>query len=95
MYWYHNKNLSDNDIELLAKTDTIEKMIKNRVTVDFENKKIPSFDDLGLDNTQDLYYIKILGQSVLQFWFLDAKDKLEFEQQLVGYKLRAPESSNS
>ena len=35
MYWYHNMNLSDSDIELLARTETIELMMKNRITVDF------------------------------------------------------------
>jgi hypothetical protein len=90
MYWYNNKNLSDNDIELLARTETVERMMRNRVTVDFGDRKIPSFDDIGLDSTHDLYYIKILGQHVLQFWFCDTRDLIEFEQTLHEYKIKAP-----
>ena len=80
MYWYHNMNLSDSDIELLARTETIELMMKNRITVDFGELNSPSFDDLGLENTVDLYYIKVLGDSVMQFWFKDSRDVLELEQ---------------
>jgi hypothetical protein len=90
MYWYSNKNLGDNDIELLARTETVEKMMRNRVTVDFGDRKTPSFDEIGLDNTHDMYYIKILGNKVLQFWFYDARDLLDFEQILHEYKIKAP-----
>ena len=90
MYWYHNMNLSDNDIELLARTETIETMMKNRITVDFVDRKIPSFDDLGLDSTTDLYYIKVLGEHVLQFWFKNRKDLMELEETLHEYKIKAP-----
>ena len=90
MYWYHNMNLSDNDIELLAKTETIEIMMKNRITVDFGERKIPSFNDLGLDNTTDLYYIKVLGEHILQFWFKDVRDLRELEESLHEYKIKAP-----
>jgi hypothetical protein len=83
-------NLSDNDIELLAKTETIETMMKNRITVDFGDRKIPSFDDLGLDSTEDLYYIKVLGEHILQFWFNDRRDFMDFEQTLHEYKIKAP-----
>lgn len=90
MYWYSNKNLGDNDIELLARTETVEKMMRNRITVDFGDRKIPSFDEIGLDNTNDMYYIKILGNQVLQFWFYDTRDLIDFEQTLHEYKIKAP-----
>lgn len=90
MYWYISKNLSDNDIEMLAKTDTLERMMRNRITVDFGDRKIPSFDDIGLDSTHDLYYIKILGDHVIQFWFYDSRDLAEFNQVLLEYKIKAP-----
>lgn len=90
MYWYISKNLSDNDIEMIAKTDTLERMMRNRITVDFGDRKIPSFDDIGLDSTHDLYYIKILGDHVIQFWFYDSRDLAEFNQVLIEYKIKAP-----
>ena len=93
MYWYHNMNLSDSDIELLARTETIEVMMKNRITVDFGELKSPSFDDLGLENTHNLYYIKVLGDSVMQFWFKDSRDVVELEQALAEYKIKAPVNS--
>lgn len=86
-------NLSDSDIELLARTETIETMMKNRITVDFGELNSPSFDDLGLENTVDLYYIKVLGDSVMQFWFKDSRDVLELEQALAEYKIKAPVNS--
>ena len=93
MYWYHNMNLSDSDIELLARTETIETMMKNRITVDFGELNSPSFDDLGLENTMDHYYIKVLGDSVMQFWFKDSRDVIELEQALHEYKIKAPVNS--
>lgn len=90
MKWYINKNLSDSDIELLAKTDTVERMMRSRVTVDFDSSDAPSFDDLGLDNTRDLYYIKVSGKDIIQFWFLDALDLVDFEEVLTELKLKVP-----
>ena len=90
MYWYHNMNLSDNDIELLVKTETVETMMRNRITVDFGDRTIPSFNDLGLDTIKDLYYIKVLGEHVIQFWFKDSRDMVEMEETLHEYKIKAP-----
>jgi len=79
-------------MELLAHTSTIEKMMHNRVTVDFNEKKVASFDDLGLEHTRDFYHIKIIGKSILQFWFKHEQDLEEFEQALHEYKIKAPDN---
>lgn len=92
MYWYLNKNLSESDMELLAQTPTIESMMRNRVTVDFNEKKIPSFDDLNLEHTRDFYHIKIIGKHILQFWFNDKLDLEDFEHVLHEYKIKTPDN---
>ena len=96
MKWWNNYNLSHSDMESLQMADirTYFKMIRQRLIVDFANKDVPEFKELHLSEARDLFYIKELGASVYEFWFLDERDLLDFKDTLLEYKVTGPEDKS-
>jgi hypothetical protein len=96
MKWWHNYNLSQSDMESLQAADirTYFKMIRQRIIVDFGNKDVPEFRDLHLSEARDLFYIKELGSTTYEFWFLDERDLMDFKDTLLEYKITGTEEAS-
>lgn len=93
MKWWHNYNLSQQDMESLQLADirTYFKMIRQRLIVDFGVKDVPDFAELHLNDARDLFYIKELGVRTYEFWFLDLRDLNDFKDTLLEYKVTGTE----
>jgi hypothetical protein len=92
MIWHKHKNLSDNDLRLLAGTPLIEKMLTNRLVVVFDsNTTIPSLESLGLFNTIGLVHVKYLqqNQNHMEFLFECPEDLTSLENYLTLLKLKS------
>ena len=60
-------SLSEEDLEWLRGTNTVEKMLKQRLLVEFETT--PDIESIDFSGTKGFYLIKSLGHKIYQFWF--------------------------
>lgn len=78
-------SLSEEDLEWLRGTNTVEKMLKQRLLVEFETT--PDIESIDFSGTRGFYLIKSLGHKIYQFWFEDARDYEDFRANILAYKL--------
>ena len=78
-------SLSEEDLEWLRGTETIEKMLRQRLVCEFETN--PDIDEIDFSGTRGFYLIKSLGHKIYQFWFEDVKDYDDFRANILAYKM--------
>ena len=77
--------LSAEDLSYLNGTTAIQKMLQQRMVVEFDTA--PDLDNLDFSGCHSFYHIKSLGSKLFQFWFHDARDYDNFRANLIAYKL--------
>ena len=92
MKWMKHKNLSENDLLLLAGTDLVTKLVTNRLVIVYEPKEAPaSMKELGLYETVGLYCVRRLQadkrDDTIEILFELAEDREMVEQMLTQFKL--------
>jgi hypothetical protein len=78
-------SLSEEDLEWLRGTQTIEKMLKQRLVVEFDTD--PNIEEIDFSGTRGFYLIKSLGYKLYQFWFEQERDYEDFRANILAYKL--------
>lgn len=80
-------SLSETDLQLIAGTELVEKMMRNRLVVVTNNNDI-AWHDLMTDVT-GLYHIRPLDKSkkIYQLWFETEEDNKQFTKNLYVSKL--------
>lgn len=78
-------SLSEEDLEWLRGTRTIEKMLKQRLVVEFDTD--PNIEEIDFSGTRGFYLIKSLGYKLYQFWFEEERDYEDFRANILAYKL--------
>jgi hypothetical protein len=80
-------SLSETDLQLIAGTELVENMMRNRIIVVTNNNDI-DWTNLMTDVT-GLYHIRPLDKSkqIYQLWFETAKDTEQFNKNLYVSKL--------
>lgn len=78
-------SLSEEDLEWLRGTNTIEKMLKQRLVVEFDTD--PNIEEIDFSGTRGFYLIKSLGYKLYQFWFEEERDYEDFRANILAYKL--------
>jgi hypothetical protein len=78
-------SLSEEDLEWLRGTNTIEKMLKQRLVVEFDTD--PNIEEIDFSGTRGFYLIKSLGYKLYQFWFEQERDYEDFRANILAYKL--------
>lgn len=80
-------SLSESDLQLIAGTELVLKMMRNRVVVVTNNEEIAWQDMFA--NIEGLYYIRPLDKSkkIYQVWFEAKKDIDVFKKNLYVLKL--------
>jgi len=91
--WFKHKNLSEEDLELLRGTSTIEKLMATRLVVHREDsEQMPTMKELGLFNTTGLYFVRGLQpdssfDNTMEILFELESDRDMAEQHLTQFKL--------
>ena len=78
-------SLSEEDLVHLQGTDTIEKMLKQRLVCEFDSN--PDIDQIDFSGARGFYLIKNLGHKMYQFWFEDIQDYEDFRANILAYKM--------
>ena len=78
-------SLSEEDLEWLRGTPTIQKMLKQRLIVEFDTP--PDIETIDFSGTRGFYLIKNLGHKIYQFWFEGSRDYEDFRANILAYKL--------
>ena len=78
-------SLSEDDIQLLTSTETLEKLMSNRLVVEFD--ETPELEALDFTGCQGFYHIKSLGNKLYQFWFEMKQDYDAFYENILAYKM--------
>ena len=78
-------SLSEEDLEWLRGSETIEKMLRQRLVCEFETN--PDIDEIDFSGTRGFYLIKNLGHKIYQFWFEDIQDYDDFRANILAYKM--------
>ena len=76
---------SEEDLQWLRGTTTIEKMLKLRLVVEFDTN--PDIEEIDFSGTRGFYLIKSLGHKIFQFWFEDSRDYEDFRANILAYKM--------
>lgn len=85
-------SLSEEDLEWLRGSKTIEKMLRQRLVVEFDSD--PNIDEIDFSGTKGFYLIKSLGYKLYQFWFEDMRDYEDFRANILAYKLSSTKIRN-
>ena len=78
-------SLSEEDLVHLRGTDTVEKMLKQRLVCEFDSN--PDIDQIDFSGARGFYLIKNLGHKMYQFWFEDIQDYEDFRANILAYKM--------
>ena len=78
-------SLSEEDLEWLRGTATVQRMLKQRLLVEFDTD--PDIEQLDFSGTRGFYLIKSLGYKLYQFWFEELQDYEDFRANILAYKL--------
>ena len=78
-------SLSEEDLVHLQGTDTLEKMLKQRLVCEFDTN--PDIDQIDFSGARGFYLIKNLGHKMYQFWFEDIQDYEDFRANILAYKM--------
>ena len=81
-------SLSESDLTLLAGTDIILSMLRNRILVLIEKKQVCDWSNLT-EGMIGLYYIRTIDQNsnLFQLWFESTDDLGTFEKNLTMAKI--------
>jgi hypothetical protein len=77
--------LSAEDLSYLNGTTAIQKMLQQRLVVEFDTA--PDLDNLDFSSCNSFYHIKSLGSKLFQFWFHDIRDYEDFRANIIAYKM--------
>ena len=78
-------SLSEEDLVHIQGTDTILKMLKQRLVCEFDTN--PDIDQIDFSGARGFYLIKNLGHKMYQFWFEDVQDYEDFRANILAYKM--------
>lgn len=78
-------SLSEEDLVHLQGSETIQKMLKQRLVCEFDNN--PDIDQIDFSGARGFYLIKNLGHKMYQFWFEDIQDYDDFRANILAYKM--------
>ena len=78
-------SLSEEDLVHIQGTDTLEKMLKQRLVCEFDTN--PDIDQIDFSGARGFYLIKNLGHKMYQFWFEDVQDYEDFRANILAYKM--------
>ena len=78
-------SLSEEDLVHIQGTDTILKMLKQRLVCEFDTN--PDIDQIDFSGARGFYLIKNLGHKMYQFWFEDIQDYEDFRANILAYKM--------
>lgn len=77
--------LSEDDLQYLTGTAIIQKLLQQRIVVEFDTA--PNLDSLDFSGCRSFYHVSSLGQKVFQFWFHDPQDYENFRANIIAYKM--------
>lgn len=78
-------SLSEEDLVHLQGSETIQKMLRQRLVCEFDNN--PDIDQIDFSGARGFYLIKNLGHKMYQFWFEDIQDYDDFRANILAYKM--------
>lgn len=78
-------SLSEEDLVHIQGSETIQKMLKQRLVCEFDNN--PDIDQIDFSGARGFYLIKNLGHKMYQFWFEDIQDYDDFRANILAYKM--------
>jgi hypothetical protein len=78
-------SLSEEDLVYLQGSETIEKMLRQRLVCEFDNN--PDIDQIDFSGAKGFYLIKNLGHKMYQFWFENIQDYDDFRANILAYKM--------
>lgn len=92
MKWMKHKNLSEQDLTLLAGTELAIKLVTNRLVIIYDPKEDrASMKEMGLYETEGLYHVRRLQgdkrDDTIEILFELAADRDLVEQALTQFKL--------
>ena len=78
-------SLSEEDLDWLRGSETIQKMPKQRLVVEFDTN--PDIDKIDFSGTKGFYLIRNMEHKIFQFWFEDHVDYQDFRANILAYKM--------
>lgn len=78
-------SLGEEDLVHIQGSETIQKMLKQRLVCEFDNN--PDIDQIDFSGARGFYLIKNLGHKMYQFWFEDIQDYDDFRANILAYKM--------
>tara|TARA_B100001094_G_scaffold112652_1_gene108622 strand:- start:1795 stop:2079 length:285 start_codon:yes stop_codon:yes gene_type:complete len=78
-------SLSEEDLVHIQGSETIQKMLRQRLVCEFDNN--PDIDQIDFSGARGFYLIKNLGHKMYQFWFEDIQDYEDFRANILAYKM--------
>jgi len=78
-------SLSEEDLEWLRGTETIQEMLRQRLVVEFDTD--PDIDKIDFTGTRGFYLIRNMEHKIYQFWFENHMDYQEFRANILAYKM--------
>lgn len=92
MKWLTHKGLAENDLEKIAGSELMSKLMLNRLVIALDpTEKVPSTEDLGLFETKGVFHYRTLQgrNDTIEILFELADDMEATKEALVICKMRA------
>lgn len=89
MQWFQHYELSEEDMDLLRGTPTMEMLQKHRLVIAYgpkDNKAKPS--ELGLFNLTGAFHMREINDETYELLFVNKDDLDSVEQHLAQFKMK-------
>ena len=87
MKWLTHNALSENDMALLAGTEMLEKLFRNRLVIIYEpnDKKCPD-QEMGLRDCKSPFHVRNIDKNTIEVLFENESDLVDVTDLLIQFK---------